>query len=305
VAAADGPALADPALRRAIDAARPHVAPAFGCVIDAALASDEVALAASRTVGATVVIASAAEPHCPALSRIGDDLWIATTGDATAAPASEASPQSVSRWGRARDYLQTAPVAVAIDLGSVHAVAAAQPNPLEAWLAVDATAEAADTFEQRAKPFALYKLDLARTGNQIVVRTNHYAPDDLALLVPALFTALDPAPVIPAKDPLPCPREVLRCTDATHFEVVSIPDFFAFLAAPGEPVVAAGQVIGLRLTGDSGTFLKKGDIVLGVDGRPVRSADEWRAQGKLPRHELVLAFRRDGADRVVHISAHQ
>src|SRR5260221_4425742 len=242
VAAADGSALADPAIRRAIDAARPHIAPSFGCVIDAALAGDAVAIAASRTVGATVVIATKVPPHCPALSRIGDDLWVATIGDASAARAAEASPASVSRWSRAHDYLEDSPIALAIDLGPLHAVAAATAEPLEAWVAVDATPDAAGDFERAARarlghaPFD--KLQLTRTGDQIVIRTSHLEPDDLSALAPELLDALDPAPrPAAAPAPLPCPREVVRCADATHFYVVSIPDYFPFLDAPGSQVV--------------------------------------------------------------------
>lgn len=310
VAAADGEALADPAIRRAIDAARTHVAPSFGCVIDAALAGDAVAVAASRTVGATVVIATTGTPpHCPALSRVSDDLWVATTGDATVARAEEASAFAVSRWSRARGYLADAPISLAIDLGALHAVAAAQPHPLEAWLAVDAPADAAAAFERAARARlaqpAFKKLELAHRGDQIVVTASHLESDDLVALAPALLDALDPPPHPEPAPDVPCPREVLRCIDASHYEVMSIPDFFLFLDVGGKPVVAAGQVIGYRLDADSASFLRRGDIVLGIDGRPVRSAEELRVLGKMPRRQVTLAFRRDGRDRVVQITSLQ
>jgi hypothetical protein len=292
VIAADGAALADPGVRRVIDVIRPHIAPSLSCVIDAALASQAAALSASRTVGATIALVTPTPPHCAALSRVGDDVWIATTGDASTAPAPETSPGAVSRWQRARDYLDSAPIAVAIDLGGVHAVAGAQAQPFTAWLAVDATPELATAFEQQARAVVVPHVAVTRTGDQIVVRTApEFTVADLDRLAPIVAALIDPPPVMPAPPDLPCPHDV-HCADASHWEIAAFPDVV------GDPVVAAGQVIGIRLTADA-AFLRRGDVVLGVDGRPLR------APGKMPRAPFALAFRRDGVDRVVHITAAQ
>jgi len=292
VIAADGAALADPGVRRVVDVIRPHIAPSLSCVIDAALASEAAALSASRTVGATVALVTPTPPHCAALSRVSDDIWVATTGDASTAPAPEASPGGVSRWHRARDYLDSAPIAVAIDLGSLHAVAGAQAQPLQAWLAVDATPELASAFEQQARGVVSPHLAVTRTGDQVVVRTSpELTIADLDKLAPLVAAMIDPPPAAAAAPDLPCPHDA-RCADATHWEVAAVPD------VAGDPVVAAGQVIGIRLTADA-SFLRRGDVVLGVDGRPLR------VPGKMPRAPFTLAFRRDGVDRVVHITVVQ
>jgi hypothetical protein len=135
-------------------------------------------------------------------------------------------------------------------------------------------------------------LQVSRTGDQIVVRTSsEFSLADLDKLAPLVTAMIDPPPAVLAPADLACPHEV-HCADATHWEVATIPD------VAGDPVVAAGQVIGIRLTADA-AFLRRGDVVLGVDGRPLR------APGKMPRAPFTLAFRRDGVDRVVHITSVQ
>lgn len=314
VASADATALADPGVRRALDAARTHVGESFGCVIDAALDADAAALAATRTTGAVVALASHVAPrNCPALSRISDDIWIATIGDATPAPAREASVLAVSRWARARDYLVHEPLALAIDIGALHAVAAARPHPLDGWLAIDASSPAATSFEREALA-ALHswragsaaagagKLELTRTGDQVVVRAHAIGDDELATLARAFAAAIDAPPPPPARPPLACPTGVTRCVDASHYEVVTVADRLLALAAPSEPVVSAGAIVGLRLTADADFLLRRGDILLGIDGSPVRSpADLQRAAARVHR-VATIAFRRDGADFVVHLA---
>src|SRR5262245_33469027 len=56
VAAADGPALATSTFRRVVDVARVHVPAKLGCVIDAALTGEAVAVAVTPSVGTTIVV---------------------------------------------------------------------------------------------------------------------------------------------------------------------------------------------------------------------------------------------------------
>ncbi|MBA3538322.1 MAG: hypothetical protein H0T79_01715, partial [Deltaproteobacteria bacterium] len=75
VFAADGVALGHPRFRPIIDALRPRWPVSMGCVIDAALAADQVA-AATTEVGTTIVITGKmlSNARCPALSKHGA-LW--------------------------------------------------------------------------------------------------------------------------------------------------------------------------------------------------------------------------------------
>jgi hypothetical protein len=291
VGAADGAALADPAVRRVVDVARPRVAAELGCVIDAALAADAVAVAATRTTGVAIVIATRSAPRCPALSRIDDELYLATIGDATVAPAEEASVLAVSRWTRARSYLLDAPLALAIDLGGPHVVAAARPDPFEAWAAIDAPAGQLPAIEAAARRLDP-KLQVTTRDGQLVVHADQ--PD----LVAALLDVVDPPPPARVRVGFDCPRGA-TCSDGTHFTVRSLADTLRDMIADGEPVVAAGSVIGVRLVREPGLVLHAGDIVLGIDGTPVRSSAELREAIGKARTRAAVAVRRGGADLVL------
>src|SRR5262249_2601639 len=68
----------------------------------------------------------------------------------------------------------------------------------------------------------------------------------------------------------------------------------------GDPVVAGGDVAGVRVKSDAAIGLHAGDIVLGIDGRRVTAA----AQLAAPDHARVsVAFRRGTADLVVDLEA--
>jgi hypothetical protein len=294
VAAADGTALADPAVRRVVDVARPRVAAELGCVIDAALAADAVAVAATRTTGVAIVVATRSAPRCPALSRIDDEVYLATIGDATVAPVEEASVLAVSRWTRARSYLRDAPLALAIDLGGPHVVAAARIDPFEAWAAIDAPAGQLTAIEATARRVDP-KLHVAVADGQLLVRA------DQADVLAALLDVVDPPPPPRARAGFDCPRDA-TCSDGTHFTVRSLPGTLRDMVADGEPVVAAGSVIGVRLTAAPAQVLRKGDIVLGIDGTPVRNEAELREAISRPRTHAAVAIRRDGADLVLMLT---
>src|SRR5689334_48949 len=97
IAAADGVALST--LRAVIDAARPFVPARFGCVVDAAMTSEAVAVAVAPGVGATIVMITRAHVGpCQVLSRIADDMFVATIGAGTVAQAPTTSPLGDARW---------------------------------------------------------------------------------------------------------------------------------------------------------------------------------------------------------------
>lgn len=134
VVVGDGRAIAHPRVRAVLDAAAGRWPAGMACVLAAAYASEQVALTFDRADNAAVTIAIASPPSCPALSQREPGLWIATIG---AGPAVQAhSVLDDARFARARPYLTSAPIAAAM-LGDLHAIATAQPEPLEAWLAVD------------------------------------------------------------------------------------------------------------------------------------------------------------------------
>ncbi len=284
-------------MRRVVDAVRSRLAPELGCVLDTALAADAVAISATRTTGVAIVVVARAQPRCPALSKIDDELYLATTGDATVAPADEASVLAVSRWARARSYLLDAPLALAIDLGGPHVIAAARPDPFEGWVAVDASAAQLAVIEPAVRALAP-KLHVIAHDGQLVVRADRLDPDELVALAPALLDAVDPPPAAPTRAGFDCPPGA-RCSDGTHFAVRSLPDTLRDMTGDVEPVVAAGSVIGVRLLGDAATVLRKGDIVLGIDGTPVRSGAELRDAIGKPRTRAAVAVRRGGDDRVL------
>jgi hypothetical protein len=311
VAAADGAALADPALHQAIDAVRPRVAERLGCVIDAALAADAVAIAATRTTGAVIVIAGSPPPRCPALSRIADDLWVATIGDTALAPAREASVLAVSRWARARRYLIDAPLALAVDLGGPHVIAAAQAQPFAAWVALDTSPAIAAFAEARLRSrldawnlagiAPKGKLHAARKDGQLVVHADALDGDELGKLAPALLDVIDRPPAPPRPPALPCPTTVIRCVGPSTFVVTSVPAALDhMLVGPMTPVAESGAIVGVRVETDPPLLLRRGDLVLGIDDVPVRSQREL-ADRLVDRNRTraSVAIRRAGVDLVV------
>lgn len=283
MAAADGNALA--AWRRAVDAARPYAPAAFSCVIDAALSADAAALAHGEAGTTIVIVAPKAAAPCPALARVSTDTYVATLGDSTIEHG--LGP----RWSRARDYLATAPIALAADLGKRHLVAAAEPGA--AWLAIDA---ADPEVVQREMTAAIArwqsltnKLAVTRNGTQVIVRATSLDADELATLTHDVLAQLDPVSshTVPALPPV---------------RVHSIPDALAELGnALGDRVVENGSVIGVRLKAPLWS-LATGDIVLGIDAHRVTSAAELAALAKALPKRLSVAVRRGDADAVIDLS---
>jgi hypothetical protein len=210
-----------------------------------------------------VAIDASGEVNCPELAKVAPGLWIATVGQA--APVDRhASAWASPRWARAQPYLVDAPLAFAAELHDRHVIAAAQAEPFQAWVAID------------------------RPGlPQAIVHPERIDLDDLAPVLRTLLALDDaPPPAAPAHAPV----------------VISVHSLAA-IHVEAAPVVASGDLLGLRLTADAPP-LRRGDIVLGVDGTPVRSPDEFvRALGH--RNAVTIAVRRDGKDQVFHVGQNE
>lgn len=283
VAAADGSALV--AWRKAVEIARPYAPASFACVIDAALSADAAALAHGET-GTTIVIGSRRPvAACPALARVEADLYVATLGDSTIEHG--LGP----RWNRARDYLATAPIALAADLGKRHVLAAGDAN--SAWLAIDA-ADPDATQRDLAISIARWqalgkKLAITRHGSQVLVHATALDPDEVATLARDVLAQLDPAPVHAAPTFAPV-------------RVHSIPDALAELGnALGDRVIENGTVIGVRLAKPVWSLVA-GDIVLGIDAHRITSAAQLAALAKALPKRLSVAVRRGDADGVIDLA---
>jgi hypothetical protein len=278
----------------------------MGCVIDAALAADEVTLAAGDD-GITVALdALAPITGCAALARIGDATWAATLGVGAGEPARGKAP----RWQRAADYLATAPLALAADLGDRHVIAAAATDPLDAWLTLDAADPAAGEAAVRAlvaawPPRVATKLAIERRGDQLLVRGRALAEPDLAAIAGALRSAIEAAPQA-SVTPLPCPPAdplVVACTGA-RLEVRGLaPALHAMLSTAIDPVVSGGDVIGLRLAAKADLMLPAGDILRGIDGRAVTTVAQRELAEALAakRGRTTLAIRHQDRDLAIEV----
>lgn len=314
IAAADGAALA--AFRPVIDAARPFMPRTLDCVLDAAMTSEAVAVAVAPGVGTTVVIITRAHvARCTPLSRIASDTFVATVGAGGVAETPAASPLGDARWARARKYLVEDPVAFAVSQEDMRALAVAQPKPLDAWLTIDAADIAAVERVVRAwidgqrtttlQPF-VDKLVLETRGSQLLVRSRGLDANELAPVAADLLRRLEAPTPRPAASAFTCPthdRDVVRCTGGTRLVVRSLAGALRKLVvAEATPVVAGGDVIGIRLSEDAELLLQRDDIILGLDGHRITSAAQLHDLARHVDGQATLAVRRDGVDTVIELS---
>ncbi|MBV8762030.1 MAG: hypothetical protein JO257_32350 [Deltaproteobacteria bacterium] len=283
VAAADGSALA--AWRRAVDVARPYAPATFACVIDAALSADAAALAHGETGTTIVLVSRRPVATCPAIARVASDVYVATLGNSTIEHG--LGP----RWTRARDYLATAPIAIAADLGDRHVLAAAETGA--AWLAIDA-ADPDAAQRELAQTIARWsslgsKLAVTRRGSQVLVRATALDPDEVAALAHDVLAQLDPQP---ARAALSLPT--------VHVPAMA-PSLRALAAVLGDPVVENGGVIGVRLA-DPMWLLLRGDIVLGIDSHRITSAAQLTALASALPKRLSVAVRRGEIETVFEVT---
>jgi hypothetical protein len=296
-----------------IDAIRPRFPADLGCVIDAAMTSQAVAIASDPRIGTTIAIVSRAfVGNCPALSNIGPELYVATIGGGALSDRKESVLED-PQWARAREYLLHDPIAIAAELPGRRIVAVAQPDPLDGWMAIDAanpTAVEAQINELVAHWRATSNAQLAtklrntRKGAQVLVRIDPLDVDDLVALATDLLRSQDavaetnlPALVCPPLD-----ENIKSCKDG-QLAVGSVQ--WALLAMTNVdmvPVVAGGDIAGLRLVGDAHLLLHAGDIILGVNNRRLTTKQQLSAFMTDPGKTADVAIRRDGLDLVIRLS---
>jgi hypothetical protein len=285
------------------------------CVLDAALTSEAVAVAVEPRVGTTIVIVTRAHvARCTALSRIASDTFVATVGAGAVADARGASPLSDPRWSRAKKYLLEDPIAIAVQREGVRVLAVAQPKPIDAWLAIDAADVSVIELVVRGwiarqhstalKSFAS-KLTVESRGSQVLVHGAKLDVDELALVATDLLRALS-APPESTTAAFACPPiggDIVRCTDGTRLVVRSLAATLRkVVEVEALPVIAGGDVVGIRLTEDAEVLLRRGDIILGLDGHRITSAAQLHELARYVHERTSLAVRRDGADIIIELT---
>ena len=289
IGVADGRALSHARFRPLVDVLRAEVPAGFDCVIDAALAAEQVAAGITASGDVTVALATNAHVKCAALGQTEDGLWIATLG--AGAPATGAT--AASEQPRARPFLRDAPIAIVTTHRGLRVLATAQPDPLAAWVAFDAQDVAGATafaselglMTKAASANAALApvanaITIDRQGSQVVARIG--AVDaDLAI---ALREALARAHVRDTARAFPCPSPfappVLGCEqgelDHNKLEVYSLASALdEILAARKEVVIANGRASGVRLRDDLATYgLQSGDLLVAIDGKRVTAVEQ-------------------------------
>jgi hypothetical protein len=329
VVAADGRALAHPQIRAVLDVLAARWPASLGCLVDAAVASDAVGASIDRASNLTVLVAPPRPPRCAALSQREPGLWIATLGAGPA--ASTASLLGDPRFARARPYLEASPIAAAaiaaidladVHLADIHLVAAAQPDPLDAWIALDvpggadavAPAIAGLTARLARDPatagFAA-RLQTTRPGpSQIVLRLSGALDGELAAAVRTGLSWVDAAaPRASAAAPFACPDPAgsVTCVDGkpTHYRVASLADDLAPIVAIGHPtpIVVNGAITGLRLDAAvRGLGLEAGDVIVAMAGRVVTSRTMLADRIAHARGATTVTVSRGGAETVLQFA---
>jgi|SRR5882672_2614712 len=328
VVAADGRALSHPRIRGALDAVAARWPASLSCVVDAAIASDAVAATVDRAGNTALLVALPRPPRCAALSQRAPGLWIATLGAGPS--AQDASVLDDPRFARARPYLTGAPIAAAV-AGDVHVLAAAQPDPFDAWVAIDvqgsaeavAQAVAAQIAQLAREPRTAAlagKLRIERPdASQLVVHLSGApapsavppagdAGGELAVAVRAALAwadaGRDRGP--PAGPPFTCPAPGpdITCTGGTRYRVASLADLAPIVAAGRPaPVVVNGGITGLRLgAAVPGLGLDAGDEIVAVAGRLVTSRSMLADRIGRARAAITVTVRRGGEDAVLQFA---
>jgi hypothetical protein len=295
LAVAEGRALSHPQFRPLVDVLRGEVPAGFDCVVDAALASEQIAAGVAPSGDVTVALASRAPVSCAALSKVDPGLYIATIGAGEPAAGATAAAEQP----RARPFLRDAPVALVTMVGKVRILATAAPEPLAAWAAFDAPDAAAasavaTTLETHIKRIAV-PITIERTGSQVVARLGASKAD----LAAVLREALSRPPSIARA--FPCPAQntppVIACAakEQEHLELEVYSTASAvdeLIAARKEVVIANGRVEGIRLRDDLQAFgLASGDTLVAIDGDHVTALEQVAPalQKPGPRIKLLVA----------------
>lgn len=326
VVVADGPSLSHPRIRGAFDAVAARWPASLSCAADAAIASDAVAATVDRAGNTALVVALPRPPRCAALSQRAPGLWIATLG--AGPPVQGTSVLDDPRFARARPYLTGAPIAAAV-IGDVHVLAAAQPDPLDAWVAIDvpgsveavAQAVAAQIAQLAREPGSAALAGTLRVerpdASQLVVRLSgdpaaSPAPagssGDLAAAVRAGLAWADAARARPpAGAPFRCPAPGpgVTCAGGTRYRVTSLASDLVPIVGAGRPtpVVVNGSVTGLRLgAAVPGLGLDTGDEIVAVAGRLVSSRSMLADRIAHARAAVTVTVRRGAEEAVLEFA---
>lgn len=328
VVVGDARAIAHSRLRGVLEVLGAQWPATMSCVVAAAFAGQQAALTIDGAGNLTVVIASAARPECPALSQRDAGLWIATIGAGPRAASGRLLDEP--RFARARGYLLGEPIAgasiVTSGAGAWHAgvhsiVAAAQPDPLEAWIALDvadpsagdalATAVSALIGRMQGEPSTAplaAKLRVSRAApGQVVVQLTGPIDGELAAATRTLLAWSD-ARVRPAAARFTCPvlsDPNITCRDDTRFRVSSLARALAPLVADGRPMplVSNGLIGGLRLDAAVATLgLVPGDVIVALAGRPVTSRAMLTELIERARGATTLTIRRANRDTQLELA---
>jgi hypothetical protein len=279
------------------------------------MTSQAVAVGVHPEIGTTIVLVTrAVVAACPALSRIDDHVWTATIGAGTLADSRATSMLADPRWDRARPYLLHEPFAIAAELPNLRALAVAQPDPVDAWVTIDAVEVVATERDVRAA-IARYsapptielaaKLGVKRSGTQVAVEAEGLDAEDLTTLVVDLAERADRVPSAPPVV-FTCPppgNGVVSCHDNTHLVVSSVRELIGELAkVPAEPLASNGDIIGIRLTGDPPRLLRRDDVLLGLGAHRITASRDLAELATTLDGKALLAVRREGVDVVLDLS---
>lgn len=277
----------------------------LGCVVDIGLTSEAVAVAYDPQVGMTIVVVTRAfVSHCPLLSKVGTDEYVATLGGGTVVSERKQAVLDDPQWARARDYLLHDPVAVAAELPGQHMVGVAQPDPLDGWFAIDAR----DASELETSLRRIAKLNIKRTGNQLLVTIPRPSVDDVITVATELARRADVSPSA-APPALTCVANAALftgCKDGTHYTAKSVPDALRALTDVDlVQVIGSGDIAGLRVEADTPLILREGDVIFGLGTRRITTKEQLAEVVRSSGKQASLAFRRDGIDYVIELSEQQ
>ncbi len=327
ILAADGPALATTTFRRVVDSLTPHLPPSLACVVEAATTSQAIAVGVQLHAGTTIVLVTRATvDHCPALSRIASDTWTATIGAGTPAVDRGHSVLAAPTWARARPYLAREPVAVAAELPDMRLVGVAQPEPIDAWLTIDAAESAgvertikAMVDRWRAPPTRTgsagsadaidlaAKLELTRKGTQVSVQADGLVAEDFVTMLGDTLRLAEPSEPVAAAATFACPSQpvdgIVSCHDGTQYKVRSVEETVTDLASlAAVPVIEGGDIVGVRISGDPGKLFARGDVILGLDSHRITDPKQFKDLAGHLDGKASIAVRRGRIEGVLQLT---
>jgi hypothetical protein len=251
---------------------------------------------------------------CPAVSKVGPDLWTATIGGAAPAASPANSAFEDPAWSRARSYLMSSPVAFAATAGVRHVIGAAQADPISAWVSIDggspadvdlvmAEAEAISSHWKLLNVFG--KLEITKHGSQVTARADAIEANDFAQVTADVVSILDDGRAADAPPSLECPPLddlVSSCNPGPRVTVGSLARaLHAMTTAPLEAVVSNGDVVGLRLLADAKWLLRRGDLLVAIGSQRTVSQTELGVLVERARARTTVSIERNGHPTVIEL----